>query len=545
MSLVAYGSSGDEESDQELQSNLDDVKHPSLISEKSDPGRGKGLVLPKSTQEKNTSNSSTSLSGKTGLSSFLPKPKNVSNLEREAVDNHGSSDNKNLPITLEGMADDEEILEIVEEYEPIAKRAKKVDNVDGDEKPKSVGSLFSLLPAPWKADSTWQRKKKDGKASVAEDRKLKQPVKISIPTAPKTDSDDEDDTPAAKKLGPSKEGSGLKALLPKPKHSITRRADNPNKPAVKLTSRPLIPHTLTKKPTPAQERKTEKMVKKRQDEETVSEDEDEPVSFFTFNDKIEIKSDEKVQTLQSEDTESMTSFNVAAIERPNPLSLSLSQDQIPSSTNMSQSSAKHVDEETHPVVDDTSAQAAFSSEEISSQKELETKTYYYDQQSEQSQEYGGYSAVDNSYYANYNYNASSSASHPYYNQETESYTHMYPSSATGVVQGQGSQADQTQFDLEKMKKLKGRRNRGEEINIVDINADDQIGNSAEMLTKYGTEEIAYAPSRKKKDMPTAQQRRKHQITYLAYQAKERELELRQQWSANRQTRRQTQSKYGF
>ena len=29
------------------------------------------------------------------------------------------------------------------------------------------------------------------------------------------------------------------------------------------------------------------------------------------------------------------------------------------------------------------------------------------------------------------------------------------------------------------------------------------------------------------------------------QAKERELELRQQWSANRQTRRQTQSKYGF
>lgn len=185
MSLVAYGSSGDEESDEELQSNQDDVKHPSLISGKSDPGRGKGLVLPKPTQEKNTSNSSTSLSGKTGLSSFLPKPKNVSNLEREAVDNHGSSDNKNLPITLEGMADDEEILEIEEEYEPIAKRAKKVDNFDGDEKPRSVGSLFSLLPAPWKADSTWQRKKKDGKASVAEDRKLKQPVKISIPTAPK------------------------------------------------------------------------------------------------------------------------------------------------------------------------------------------------------------------------------------------------------------------------------------------------------------------------------------------------------------------------
>lgn len=46
-----------------------------------------------------------------------------------------------------------------------------------------------------------------------------------------------------------------------------------------------------------------------------------------------------------------------------------------------------------------------------------------------------------------------------------------------------------------LSKLKGRRNRGEEINIVDINADDQIGNSAEMVAKYGTEEIAYAPSR--------------------------------------------------
>lgn len=544
MSLVAYGSSGDEESDEEVQNNQDDVKSPSLIVEKRDPGRGKGMVLPNPTQERNISNSSTSLSGKTRLSSFLPKPKNASNLER-GVDSHGFSDNKNLPISLEGTLDDEEILEIEEEYEPIAKRAKKVDSaVGGGEKLRSVGSLFSLLPAPWKADSTWQTKKKDSKAPVAEDKKLKQTVKISIPTAPKNDSDEEDDMPAVKKVGPSKGGSGLKALLPKPKHSITRKADNPNKPAVKLASRPLIPHTLTKKPTPALE-KTQKPLKRKQDEETASDDEDEPFSFFTFDDKIEIKADEKVQTFQSEDTESKTCSNVAAVERPNPLLLSLSQDQIPSSKNISQSRAKHVDEASHPVVDDTNTWATFSSEGVPSQEELETKTYYYEPQSGQSQEYGGYSAVGDSYYTNYNYDASSSASHPYYGQETESYTHMHPTSAAGDVQCQGSQADQTRLDLEKMKKLKGRRNRGEEINIVDINADDQIGNSAEMLTKYGTEEITYAPSRKKKDMPTAQQRRKHQITYLAYQAKERELELRQQWSANRQTRRQTQSKYGF
>lgn len=55
------------------------------------------------------------------------------------------------------------------------------------------------------------------------------------------------------------------------------------------------------------------------------------------------------------------------------------------------------------------------------------------------------------------------------------------------------------------------------------------------------------PSRfqKKGDQPTGQQRRKHQITYLIHQAKERELELKNNWADNKMTRRQTQAKYGF
>ena len=48
-----------------------------------------------------------------------------------------------------------------------------------------------------------------------------------------------------------------------------------------------------------------------------------------------------------------------------------------------------------------------------------------------------------------------------------------------------------------LQKLKGRRNRHEEINIVDVNAADQIGNSAEMVAKYGTEETVHRPSRVK------------------------------------------------
>ncbi|KAJ7380250.1 hypothetical protein OS493_010965 [Desmophyllum pertusum] len=217
-----------------------------------------------------------------------------------------------------------------------------------------------------------------------------------------------------------------------------------------------------------------------------------------------------------------------------------------SSASTSQSIRKHLTVAPSPEIEDPSTQASFASEENPSGEELETRTYYYEQQSAPSQQYGGYS-VDN--YGNYNYDTSSSSvNQPYYSQEKETYTYTYPTGAAAATvataQAQG-QPEETDIDLEKLHKLKGRRNRHAEINIVDVNAADQIGDSAEMVAKYGTEETTYAPSRKKKDMPTAQQRRKHQISYLAFQAKERELELRQQWSANRQTRRQTQSKYGF
>lgn len=79
----------------------------------------------------------------------------MSNFEREVVDNYGFFDNKNFFIILEGMVDDEEILEIEEEYELIVKRVKKVDNFDGDEKLRFVGSFFFFLFVFWKVDSIW------------------------------------------------------------------------------------------------------------------------------------------------------------------------------------------------------------------------------------------------------------------------------------------------------------------------------------------------------------------------------------------------------
>lgn len=181
MSLVAYGSS-DEESDEDVQkeNHQDDVKKPLFTKEGEDLAKGKGVVL---SSPKQTSELSNSSDGKRALSSILPKPKNVSNIEKETKSAQAIPDDKTPSVSLQTMLEDEEILEIEEEYEPIAKRAK-VTKSEVDNKPKSVGSLFSLLPAPWQAENTWQ-KKKESKMSGAEDRRSKQPIKIAIPTVPK------------------------------------------------------------------------------------------------------------------------------------------------------------------------------------------------------------------------------------------------------------------------------------------------------------------------------------------------------------------------
>lgn len=65
-------------------------------------------------------------------------------------------------------------------------------------------------------------------------------------------------------------------------------------------------------------------------------------------------------------------------------------------------------------------------------------------------------------------------------------------------------------------KLQGRKREFENIDIIDVNADDQLTNRNEWLMKSVTEEVTYRP-KKKHGLPTQQQKRKHQITYLAFQ----------------------------
>ncbi|KAJ8335244.1 hypothetical protein SKAU_G00408830 [Synaphobranchus kaupii] len=102
-----------------------------------------------------------------------------------------------------------------------------------------------------------------------------------------------------------------------------------------------------------------------------------------------------------------------------------------------------------------------------------------------------------------------------------------------------------------MKRSGGSRANGtggkEEVKFLEIKGDDQLSGSQQWLTKNMTEEKEQRKSfsKKKGEQPTGQQRRKHQITYLIHQAKERELELKNSWADNKLTRRQTQAKYGF
>ncbi|XP_034239922.1 proline-rich protein PRCC [Thrips palmi] len=102
------------------------------------------------------------------------------------------------------------------------------------------------------------------------------------------------------------------------------------------------------------------------------------------------------------------------------------------------------------------------------------------------------------------------------------------------------------LDDEALKKLCGRKGRNrEEIQILDVSGDSIMPDQREWLTKQLTEEQPRPSSKSKLFGPSSQQKRKHQITYLAHVAKENELELKNQWANNRQTRKQTQSKYGF
>ncbi|XP_075992048.1 uncharacterized protein LOC142987274 [Anticarsia gemmatalis] len=114
---------------------------------------------------------------------------------------------------------------------------------------------------------------------------------------------------------------------------------------------------------------------------------------------------------------------------------------------------------------------------------------------------------------------------------------------------ESSNTQEAVLDEEAILKLcgtRGKRKR-EDIQIVDINQQEVLADAREMLLKGLMDDTSkrVSSSKKKGNEPTSQQRRKHQITYLAYQAKANEADLQNQWANSRMSKRQTQAKYGF
>lgn len=115
------------------------------------------------------------------------------------------------------------------------------------------------------------------------------------------------------------------------------------------------------------------------------------------------------------------------------------------------------------------------------------------------------------------------------------------------VPAQHSEQAPPAIDQQAMQALCGSRTRrGQEpINIIDISGDQVMPDRDEWMRTQLTASTEYQSRGLLDQEPGAGTKRKHQITYLAHQAKANEAELQSMWAANRHTKRQTQNKYGF
>ncbi|KAH8398295.1 hypothetical protein KR215_003158 [Drosophila sulfurigaster] len=96
------------------------------------------------------------------------------------------------------------------------------------------------------------------------------------------------------------------------------------------------------------------------------------------------------------------------------------------------------------------------------------------------------------------------------------------------------------------KNAKRRRKEAKDMQVIEISGTQVMPDRDEWMRTALASATTYQPTGVLTDEePVAGTKRKHQITYLAHKAKANEAELQAMWSANRQTRRATQSKYGF
>lgn len=380
------------------------------------------------------------------------------------------------------------------------------------------GGLFSVLPAPKKpgandgpsnetkaerlaGDSTSnddlnpQPFKGGLFSSLPKPKKRTEPVKITVPQIQRQDSDSDDDEPAKKKLQSQGGGSGLSSLLPQPKNLT-----------VKETDRALIPHALTKRQDP-------KGPKPGAPSQGLLGSSASPSAIKAAAKSAAMQLARQIAT-DDQDEEDISPQNYFSLEEsPQPLPAV-----IPS-----------LDPEPRVLAEPLPFSAADEPGQSDAPLDFggnhEGGGAWGGQYPQYQQPMAGPEAFPQGYY-----------NEPYYQDPN-------PGLAEAEEPGHSAVIDDEAF-----MRLQGKRNRGkEEVKFLEIKGDDQLSGNQQWMTKSMTEEkqTRQSFSKKKGEQPTGQQRRKHQITYLIHQAKERELELKNNWADNKLTRRQTQAKYGF
>ncbi|XP_033750507.1 proline-rich protein PRCC-like [Pecten maximus] len=395
-----------------------------------------------------------------------------------------------------------------------------------------IGSLLKGLPEPKiyeEAPSTSDKRQKveddleeEVKPKLSQIKDAPKPppkrakVKITIP-ALQDDSDEEDQVKKKPKLS-SNVKSGLTALLPAPVHAATKE-----------TNRILLPYSLKKsqekkKPVPPKtDHVSRKSNPKFQGLSGYGSDSDsdeagsESANFFSLGGSETMPAGPAVP-------ESLPMQKFGKLSLPPPKLVADNSETIEPKS----ASNTSISDVTSTVREDTehlNMTSSLAPSLLSGQDEpLSFKS-------------GNWNTLSAAYYGQYGGYGSNSEPSPMA-------TEMTGPQMDYVQYEAGPQYSQNFEQDEEFLKMQGKKQRGkEEINIVDVNADDFI--STVDVQKAMSEETKEYASHRKKDGPTSQQKRKHQITYLAHQAKETELDLKNQWSMNRMTKRQTQAKYGF
>lgn len=134
-------------------------------------------------------------------------------------------------------------------------------------------------------------------------------------------------------------------------------------------------------------------------------------------------------------------------------------------------------------------------------------------------------------------------------QHTAAEFNEYVQPAIAVSSSSVASTDRDEINIEALIGARAaKRSRKDDIQFIDIRQDQVASTNDEWMRNRLQSETEFQPTGRlvtAGDQPGAGTKKKHQITYLAYQAKANEAELQAMWATNRQSRRQTQSKYGF